>query len=82
MNERRWVENLLRLIGFVGFAVAVLGVIIFIWGSVSPGWFRLCGRPMGLRPTGLFLLIDGFCGGLVLLGFAQVIGFLRVMASK
>ncbi len=82
MHEREWVDRLLRLVGLVGFVVAAIGLVVFIWGSVSPGWFRCCNWAWGLRPFGLILLVDGFCGGLVFMGLAEIIGLLRAIARK
>ena len=53
-----------------------------LWGWISPSWFRCCNWAWGLRPFGLLLLADGFCGGLLFFGFAEVIGLLRVIAKK
>jgi hypothetical protein len=82
MQERNWISNLLRLTGLVFFVIAALGVIVLIWGSVSPGWFRFCGRPVGLRPAGLMLLFGGFYFGLVALAYWEVIRALRMIAGR
>ncbi|MCK4548174.1 MAG: hypothetical protein KAW17_12125 [Candidatus Eisenbacteria sp.] len=82
MHERNWVPHLLRLTGFVFFAVAVLGLVVFIWGSVSPGWYDALGQAIGLRPTGLALLFGGYSAGLCMMAHAEIIRLLRTIAGR
>ena len=82
MHERRWVERLLVLVGWIGFVVAAIGLVVFIWGSVSPGWFRCCNWAWGLRPAGIILLADGIFVGLLFMGLSEIITQLRAIAKK
>jgi hypothetical protein len=82
MHERNWVPRLLSLTGLVFFAIAVLGLILLIWGSVSPGWFSFCSRPIGLRPAGLMLMFGGFYLGIVAMAYEEIIRALRAIAGK
>jgi hypothetical protein len=82
MQERGWVVKMLRWVGFLSLVVAVVGLVVLIWGMVSPGWFRMLGRPIGLRPAGLVLIAEGLCGGLLFLGMAEIIGLLGAIARR
>ena len=39
MTNQSLIGRLLRYAGVVCFAIAVVGLVMFIWGSVSPGWY-------------------------------------------
>jgi hypothetical protein len=82
MNERHWIVSVLRITGLVFFFVAALGLVVFIWGSVSPGSFSVLRFPVGLRPAGLGLLVGGFCGGLIFMGHAEMIRLLKSIADR
>lgn len=81
MSEQGGIVRLLKYTAVVCFVVAAVGLVIFIWGSVSPSWYKALGRGIGYRPTGLGLLVAGFCGGLIFMGHAEMIRSLRRIAQ-
>jgi hypothetical protein len=82
MQKGRWESRLLRLSGFVCLAVALLGIVIFIYGSLAPSWYKAMGRPLGFRPTGLALLVAGYVTGMAFFAWSQMIDLLRRVANK
>lgn len=73
--------RLFQVAAIVCFVLAVVGLVIFIYGSAAGGTFRAFARSFGLRPLGLALLGGGFGGGVISLGYIEIIRLLRKIAK-
>jgi len=82
MHKGRWETHLLRLSGFVFLAAAILGLGLFLWGSISPGWFKMLGRPVGFRPAGLAILVEGWITAMAFFAASEILALLRRIANK
>ena len=73
--------RLLQIAAVVCFVLAVVGLVVFIYGSIAGGTYRAFARSWGYRPTGLLLLAGGFGSGVCYLGYIEIIRLLRKISK-